>query len=853
MSARDKLPPQIQERLNQLDEKVDSLRAYLRDRDPDDYQGLEEMTVLQGQIQQEMMNIKTELGRGSAKLSIFKSLAPSTSKDGALVQFSHANKVIGKHGERLEKIRTTRDLSVLEEEQERNVLKQQKRAFEDASKAKEKSEQQKGAMKAVQKRPTKQDEELERERAKQALQEKQFREERARTQPKIERDQKIKHIQELTSKEIERAHAQNIAMKGVISVNKIPERQSEMNRAKEQYEKNKRRIEREVEEASRQSQRRGGVVSRQEPAPSPARSLPSSSKPEQQQPTPNQAYNQAIDFKYTEYTPTWKEQLSTLVPRGIPGTKYVGYGTPLGEHLNDKVAPVSGTDVVSMEHDLAYTMASHTRDPKRRKALEDRADIIFIDKMAQVKKKLKFTNPEYLYANIAEKAMRAKQFTGTHLVDYVGEPMKAKERGQYDRLIYYLTNTPAEDYNSQNFRDNIFTNAFSGLKDKEQSGAKQQRESVADAETRLRASSGKPAPQQEPQDQSQFTEELERELRQTPDVQRDIPDISQVRGRIGGGGGGPPDDGGDDDPDGNPDEPPFDQDDFFNYQRDRQRDMERGFEIDRQRELADKQQKLADARKQRKERKGKGGNNYNKKGNPSSWLRPMFKNVFEQVRKLDLMHSKEWEDLERKTAYDIFHIPRGCGEGTYESENYMSTPNNLCEADTKVRYNMSLNEPMWSSNKKMFGEKLDLYTQPEDYAPGEFELRGLPRSKEGTTRKEAYKNGVAKLFFRKGYVGKKHLQERTGLSIEPEPLSRNITMADVRPDIEPEKDPIDRTQFDYTRLYERDKYRKVCYDEDLGYATERSKKRYKKPKKQGLANRIFIKKLNRKRSIYNYK
>jgi len=237
MSARDKLPPQIQERLNQLDEKVDSLRAYLRDRDPDDYQGLEEMTVLQGQIQQEMMNIKTELGKGSAKLSIFKSLAPAKSKDKSLVQFSHANKVIGKHGDKLERIRTTRDLSVLEEEQAQNVIKQQKRALEDASKAKEKSDAQQKTLKGVQKRKTKQDEELERERARQQLEEEQFEQARARTQPKIEREQKIKHIQELTSKEIEKAHAQNATMKGVISVNKIPERQTELNRAKEQYEK----------------------------------------------------------------------------------------------------------------------------------------------------------------------------------------------------------------------------------------------------------------------------------------------------------------------------------------------------------------------------------------------------------------------------------------------------------------------------------------------------------------------------------------------------------------------------------------------------------------------------------------
>ena len=50
----------------------------------------------------------------------------------------------------------------------------------------------------------------------------------------------------------------------------------------------------------------------------------------------------ALDFKYTEFKPSFLERMSALVPRAIPGHSFTGYGTPIGEHLNNKITPKSG-------------------------------------------------------------------------------------------------------------------------------------------------------------------------------------------------------------------------------------------------------------------------------------------------------------------------------------------------------------------------------------------------------------------------------------------------------------------------------------------------------------------------------
>lgn len=524
----------------------------------------------------------------------------------------------------------------------------------------------------------------------------------------------------------------------------------------------------------------------------------------------------ALDFKYTQFKPSFIERMSALVPRGIPGHTFTGYGTPIGEHLNEKITPKSGVDSVSMLHDLYYTMASHEKDDKKRKQLEESADQVFIDQIQKVQKGLSITNPESRYANIALLAMKSKKKSGINLVRFIGEQMKPAEEKQYTDIIRYLKNSKPEDFNKKEFRDNIYNDAFEYLDNPE---IEKQRE------------------------QQQFVTELKQELEEIPKEAKtkprprgfffgddpDDPDPDPPRG--GGGGGSPPSS--DDDGDFR------DGDDL--QEREENLERERQFELRRKRE---RQRNIQDGFKKRR-----GARKADKYPN---WLRPMYKNVFNQIRKLDLLHSEEWEALEEKTANHLFRVHRGCAESSFDSENYKEKVNNLCETDEKIKYNLPLNKPVFTSLEgKLFGEKIDLRDAPLDYRPSGF-LYNIDRKYEGITKEEARKRGVSKVFHRKGYTGRKPFRERTGQTIEPEPIYKNRTMSELMDENIPTRDPIDRTPYEFVKLKECDSYNQVILDEKSGSVEQRDKSRFKPAKQRTIEDVFYNKRFRNKKNIFRY-
>ncbi len=232
------------------------------------------------------------------------------------------------------------------------------------------------------------------------------------------------------------------------------------------------------------------------------------------------------------------------------------------------------------------------------------------------------------------------------------------------------------------------------------------------------------------------------------------------------------------------------------------------------------------------------------------WLRPAFKDIYDQIVKLDAMRSDRIQKLEEETAKELYHILEGQGEGSIESELGLNKVNNFAELDLKNRYNLPVNKKLWSSGDNGRFGKNQLYTLDRDYYPSGTNFLGLSRVNEGVDRKTADRIGVSR-WFQKGFGRKREHGHQTGVKTnQPKHLKKNYTMGEfIRETPQMPRDPIDRSDFDLVKIpMEKQEPAKILNDEPLGKVEDRDKKRFHKQKPKSIRDRMFFK--HRNKNLY---
>ncbi len=232
------------------------------------------------------------------------------------------------------------------------------------------------------------------------------------------------------------------------------------------------------------------------------------------------------------------------------------------------------------------------------------------------------------------------------------------------------------------------------------------------------------------------------------------------------------------------------------------------------------------------------------------WLRPAFKDIYDQIVKLDAMRSDRIQKLEEETAKELYHILEGQGEGSIESELGLNKVNNFAELDLKNRYNLPVNKKLWSSGDNGRFGKNQLYTLDRDYYPSGTNFLGLSRVNEGVDRKTADRIGVSR-WFQKGFGRKREHGHQTGVKTnQPKHLKKNYTMGEfIRETPQMPRDPIDRSDFDLVKIpMEKQEPAKILNDEPLGKVEDRDNKRFHKQKPKSIRDRMFFK--HRNKNLY---